>query len=289
MMGDEIAGWISQVVLGFLQGLTEVFPVSSSAHVGFGGEIWAGFIGSVPASFDNVIFLHLGTVVAILLWYQRDVLSLWRSAISTLVRSPMSRQVPEHIQYPLGRRTPWLLFLSLAVTGIIGVRLEPVAHRLFQTPMATVCFLFINGVFLLIVGCMESGTRRIHELGWRDYVWLGAVQGIAAIPGLSRFGLTLCAGLLADLEWYQALKLSFLLSLPTVLAAAAFEWLVRGPQLAVSLPALVAGIIVATLSAWIAIRVMLRHSLHARRRLIHFGLYCMAAAPFFGLYILCLR
>jgi len=288
MMGDKLMPWISQIVLGFLQGLTEVFPVSSSAHVAFGAKIWASFSGSFQTSFDKAVFLHLGTFIAILLWYQRDVLSLWHLAISALIRNPISRRGRGPIQHPLGKHTPWLLLLSLGVTSVFGILLEAFAIRLFQAPIAAAGFLFINGIYLLVVGRRRSGTRRIRDLRWHDYVLIGAVQGVAVIPGLSRFGLTLCVSLLLGLEWYQALKLSFLLSLPTVLAAVGFEWLAHGPELVVQPLALAAGIIVATMAAWIAIRVMLRHSLHARRRLVHFGLYCMAAAPFFGLYMLCL-
>jgi undecaprenyl-diphosphatase len=277
-----IMEWISQIVLGVLQGLAEIFPVSSSAHLAFGGTVFESLGGESPATIENAVLLHLGTFVAILAYYQRDVIHLWRSVLSTMVQPLTGRGDIKPSGSPLGEKAPWLLSLSLVVTVVLGVLLRSETKWLYQTPEMISGVLFLNGLFLLCVGSMTSGVRRIRDLRWAEYAFIGFVQGLAVIPGLSRFGLTLCAGLLLGLEWYQALKLSFLLSLPVVLGAAIFEWILRTPTL--PSPAAVAGAIVAAGVGLMAIRAMLKHSLHARKRLLHFGWYCVGAAPFFGLY-----
>jgi undecaprenyl-diphosphatase len=288
-MRDEVMQWISQIVLGILQGLAEIFPVSSSAHLAFGGTVFASFVGESPVTLENTVLLHLGTFGAILVEYQRDVIVLWRSALSTIVQSLTGSRDTKSVESPLGERAPWLLLLSLGVTGALGLFLRPGTIWLFEMPTWMAGVLFLNGLMLLIVGNMRSGVRRIRDLRWLEHVLIGIAQGMAVIPGLSRFGLTLCAGLVLGLEWYQALKLSFLLSLPVVLGAAALEWFLHSPTVTCSPMAALTGLLIAGGVGWLAIRAMLKHSLHARQRLVYFGLYCIGTAPFFGLYAFFMR
>ncbi len=183
-----------------------------------------------------------------------------------------------------------VLLLSLAVTGLLGLLLRARAEAVFGRPLWAAVFLVANGLFLLATAwCLRRGSVQkldIASLSWWHYVVIGAAQGLAVVPGLSRFGLTLIVGLLCGLGWYQALKLSFLLSLPTVLAATALELYEAPPGLdaQVLLP-LASAMIVAGVGAFAAIRLIRREALHAPRALANFGFYCVAAGLFYSLYV----
>lgn len=289
-MGDNFTLWISHLVFGLLQGLTEVLPISSSAHTAIGQAIWASFASQSHVTFSTSVFFHVGTFLAILLLYRRDVFSLWHSTMHTIIQRSLKWQKGATKAHPLGQQTPFYMLMSLAATGVLGLSLERTAGDVFRQPLWAAGFLTINGLCLLTVSWYTKRhsivTRDIASLEWWHYLVIGAAQGVAAIPGLSRFGLTLIAGLLCGLGWYQALKLSFLLSLPMVLAAAGLEFYFVRTNLTLEaiLPTII-GIVLASLGAWVAIRVIRREGLHAQQALSNFGLYCMAAGPLYFLYI----
>jgi undecaprenyl-diphosphatase len=281
--------WINQLLFGLVQGFTEVFPVSSSAHIAVGRALWEKFTGQSTLAFSALVFLHMGTFFAILVLYRRDVLSLWRSAVHTLIHWPIAWRSGATRDFPLGQQTPFYILVCLSVTGALGALLKEVAEHVFVHPLWTAVFLTVNGV------CLLTATWYIHKhatlsldiahLELRHYLFIGLLQGLAVIPGISRFGLTLIAGLLCGLAWYQALRLSLLLSLPTVLAAALWEFYhdPTGLTQATLLPILL-GIVMAGLASWIAIRMIRREDLHAQQALGLFGSYCVVAGPFYLLY-----
>jgi undecaprenyl-diphosphatase len=145
--------------------------------------------------------------------------------------------------------------------------------------------MLLNGIILALVGCVGLGVKKLADLGATQFIWIGLAQGVAVFPGISRFGMTVCAGLLLGLSWAEALKLSFLLSLPAVLGAIVLEIAERSlaGQTYTNLAdaSLMVGIIAAGVTGYVAMRLLLKESLHARNMLSYFGYYCMLAGVFF--------
>jgi undecaprenyl-diphosphatase len=155
----------------------------------------------------------------------------------------------------------------------------------FQGVLVICALMLVNGIILALVGRVGIGANKLADLGAPQFIWIGLAQGIAVFPGISRFGMTLCAGLLLGLTWTEALKLSFLLSLPAVLGAIGLEiaerFLAGQAYEHLAVASLIAGIAAAGLTGYMAMRLLLRESLHTRNQLSYFGYYCMLAGVFF--------
>ena len=193
--------------LGLLQGVTEFLPVSSSGHLGI-AKITAG-ISDPSFAFDLV--LHLATLLAVLVFFARDIASLlieWLFGFFN--RNARSWD---------GWRFGWAVVAGVAVTAPIGILLAPFAAR------ASTNLLWLGGnlwvtALLLLSSKSLGGNRAVRP---PDGLFVGLVQGIAVIPGISRSGSTMWAGLLLGFSRPEAFRFSFLLSVPTIAGAAVYE------------------------------------------------------------------
>jgi undecaprenyl-diphosphatase len=176
---------------------------------------------------------------------------------------------------------------SLAVTATTGLMLKPFAESFFADTRLIPALMLINGLIIVGVARLAGGNKRINDLSWREYLLIGLAQGISVLPGISRFGLTLCAGLMCGLSWFEALKLSFLLSLPTFLGAIALELSLNyftGETTPLNVVGLLIGITTAGLIGYAAIRLLLKESLDTRSKFRFFGHYCVTVGLFFFLF-----
>lgn len=293
MPDSTVRGLAEWLIPGIVQGLTEIFPVSSSAHLALFSAFWKSIFNSPGPDFAGAIFLHLSMFFAVLIAYGRELM--------TYLRALMQRVAAGLHPAPRGEANPgtWrvipgFLFVT-AVTAMIGVPLKNVAESLFARPILVGGLLVLNGIILYVTGSRQGEFRTLGELDWKDYFWIGIFQGFAVVPGLSRFGLVLCTALWLKLSWFEGLKLSFLVSLPVILGINAYEILqatASGSSLAwmhdnVELAQFLFGILLATIISLAAIAILRRGSLYAYRKLNYFGLYSVAvglfSAAFFGL------
>ena len=264
------------VVLGALQGLTEFLPVSSSGHLVLLREVLA--VGEVPLLFD--VLLHLSTLAATAVVF-RARLGRLVAAGGDLLRPPARRR-----HRPGDRRMVVLLLLCTAVTGGIGMAFG--SFGLPRSPRLVSAMLLITAALLLAARWLrgaaeasadahaEQGAGAPPGAGWQPrWPWallVGTVQGLAVIPGISRSGATIAAGVLAGADRETAAEFSFLASVPAILGAVA----VSLPELAaleeaVDLPALAAGMAVSFAAGWLALTALLR--IVRRGRLHLFALY----------------
>lgn len=268
------------LILAFVQGITEIFPVSSSAHLVIVSRILARTM-----NFNLLLFFHLGTFMAILAYYRRDALNL--------------------LVGRLGTRLPLFFFLSFVITGLVGLQFKKLAEHLIVSQVNLIPFMWmINGVAIIGISLLSpQGARRFDQLHLREFLLLGLFQGMTAIPGISRLGITLGVGLMLGLIWMEALKISFLLSLPTILFANLYEWILMtgwfssfgiysaaGNETVISLSILPADFVLGGLSFMVtfASGLLAMHILssHLSRKLLaYFGLYCLAAGLFFIPYL----
>lgn len=274
------ATWWMDLILAFVQGITEIFPVSSSAHL-----VIVSRIMGRTMNFNLLLFFHLGTFMAILAYYRRDALGI--------------------LSGRLGARLPLFFLLSFVITGLVGLQFRKLAENSITSQGNLIPYMWmINGVAIIGIGILSpQGTRRFDQLHIWEYLLLGLFQGMTAVPGISRLGITLGVGLMLGLIWMDALKVSFLLSLPTILFANLYELILQTswlssigiysaagiePTISLSiLPGDVAfgglSVMVAFASGLLALRILSSHL--SRKLLAYFGLYCLAAGLFFIPYL----
>ena len=240
------------IVIGIVQGLTEFLPVSSSAHLILIPQVlgWDDpFLNS--ASFD--VMLHMGTLLALVVYFWRDLLDL----ISAGVASVRERSIGDDPD----RRLAWLLLISIVPAALLGVAGESFFDTYFREPdrLIFICGILVVGALLLFIaerlGTRERGLDRANVA---DAVLIGLAQALALFPGISRSGVTLAAGLFRGLRRDSAARFAFLMGIP-VIAGAGF-WKAReviaAPE-GVNFSVLAAGFIAAAISGFFAIRFML--------------------------------
>ncbi len=200
------------LLLGVLQGLTEFLPVSSSGHLAL-AERWFGLVPDVSLT----VFLHVGTLLAVLVYFRRELWLLVRDGFLAAV-STISGRGLEAWERPGAKLALWVLVATLP-TGILGLGLEHLWTSL-AVPWA------VGLSFLVTAGLLWS-TRWAHRRGQALDVWkaalIGGVQGLAVVPGISRSGATIAAGLWLGLDRRTAGRFSFLASVPAVAGAGLLE------------------------------------------------------------------
>lgn len=243
---------IHAAILGIVQGLTEFLPISSSAHLILVPYLFGWhdpFIDS--AAFD--VMLHMGTLIALLAYFWRDLVRLLGAWLSS-IRDRRIEGDPD-------RRLAWLLIVSVVPAAILGATLESFFDRTFRDHVSWIALIVVIGAVLLWLG--ERRGTRSRGLGGmvvRDAVTIGVGQALALFPGISRSGITIAAGLFLGLEREAAARFSFLMAVPVI--AGAGLWKARtliGADLGgAEVNQLIIGIVAATISGFIAIAFLLR-------------------------------
>ncbi len=277
---------IEAVAVAILQGATELFPVSSLGHaVVVPALLKSGLDQSAPEFLPFLVLLHVGTAVALLAFFWRDWLALFRGVLGVGGSSRAGES----------RRLLVNIVVATLPAVVVGGLLEHQLRRLFDSPLVVSGFLVVNG--LLLIGCERLrgrstvSTRPLATLGTRDALVIGVWQCLALIPGLSRSGATIVGGLLRGFDHAAAAHFSFLIATPIIIGATVLEVpkLLRasvpaGVFATASIAAVVAGI-TALASTWILMRLFRRHDSWS---LAPFGVYCIVFGAF-GLALFSLR
>lgn len=233
------------VVLGLVQGLAELLPISSSAHL----ALTPYFFGWTDPGLAFDVALHLGTLLA-LFWYFR---AEWLEMLVSARRILTTRR----IETVHDRRLVYLVVATIPA-GVGGLVLQDLAETTFRSPMIIGTALIVMGILLWAADRWSVRTRAIEEITMRDALLVGTAQILALIPGVSRSGSTITAARLLHLDRPSAARFSFLMSMPITLAAVILKFPEAIRTEGLSLP-LVVGIGVAALSSWVAITVLLRY------------------------------
>lgn len=206
-------GWIEAIVLGIVQGLTEFLPVSSSAHVSITGQLF--FEGRDPgAAFTAVT--QLGTETAVLVYFWKD--------ITRIIKSWSLALVGKHPKDDPDVRIGWLVILGSVPIVVLGLLLQDWIDSAFRNLWVTVAML--AGVALILAWADKRGarnTREMKDLTWKHGIALGFAQAAALIPGVSRSGATISAGLLAGYSRPAAARYAFLLAVPAVFGSGLYK------------------------------------------------------------------
>ncbi|HHS96504.1 MAG TPA: undecaprenyl-diphosphate phosphatase [Chloroflexi bacterium] len=254
---------IQALLLGLLQGATEFLPVSSSGHL-----VLVPWLLRWPApglAYDALV--HWGTVVAVVGYFWREWAALltgaWRALRQRSLADPHARLLA-------------LLVLGTVPGALLGWLLEGFFEAMFDRPVAAAGFLLVTAAVLTLSERLSSPERGVEALSWGDALVVGLAQAAAILPGISRSGMTIAAGMGRGLRREAAARFSFLLSTPIILGAGLLQmWdLVQAGELAAQAPTLAVGFLGALVAGLVSIHYLLRYL--QRRSLYPFALYCGA-------------
>ena len=285
------------IVLGVLQGATELFPVSSLGHTVLFPTLfrWHNVVAWQSQSESPwlafVVMLHVGSAIGLLIYFWRDWVRIIRAFFATLSK--------RRIETP-DERLAWLIICATIPVGILGLALEHPIRVALAKPLSAAIFLIVNGCILLAAerfrrraevralaereGLNTEGSRRLETLALREAGVIGVAQSSALIAGISRDGVVMTAGLARGLDNSDAARYGFLLATPPILAAGLYKFPdLTGPlgNGGVRGAALVAAVF-AAITAIVTVHFLTRY--FKNRNLIPFGIYCILFGIFMAIF-----
>jgi len=203
------------IILGVLQGLTEFLPVSSSGHLVL-GQIFFGITDS-QLSFD--ISLHVGTLLAVVVVYAKDIWLILGSVSGFLSKAVSLKPVAHLFREDKNLQLAVFIVIGSIPTAVIGLAIKQFEDVLFTSEILVGAMLILTGTILWFSRKFYFSETKANGFGIKQAVLIGITQGLAVIPGISRSGSTIAAGMVLGLNRHTAAKFSFLLSLPAILGA----------------------------------------------------------------------
>lgn len=255
--------YLQSIILGIIQGLTEFLPVSSSGHLVLAQE-FLQLQSSQNITFE--VFLHLGTLFAVLLYYRN---MLWEMTLS------MFTFKDKDSKHRSNRMLVFYLIIATLATGVIYLALGDFFESIFQQPLIVAFMLLITGGLVFASDYMKEGKVSSNAMGWMRAAFIGLMQGIAIIPGISRSGSTISASLFAGIKREDAASFSFLLSIIAILAANIKEFKALQAMNTQMFLVYLVGMLCAFVSGYLVISLMI--TLIKKSKLKYFAYYCWAA------------
>ncbi len=265
--------YLQAIILGIVQGLAEFLPISSSGHL----AILENFFG---ISENNMLFftvlLHFGTLIAVFVCFWKDIVELVQELILT-IKDLIGGKGLRLDERPV-RKLGVMIIISCIPTAIIGVLFGDTFEGLYSKPIGIACMFIITGLLLFAAETWGGGNRNINNLNARNSLFIGIVQGLAILPGISRSGSTLFASLLCKLDREFAVKFVFLISIPTILGSLILELPdgIKQGMSGQSWGPVIVGVLVAFLSGLFAVKIMLK--VVSNRKLKYFSYYLFVLA-----------
>lgn len=247
-------------LLGIIQGLTEFIPVSSTGHL-----LIAQYLLGIPASdevFSFLVIVQLGTLVSLLAFYWKELLAIARAVV--MFRQPTFE-----------RNLGIFIILATIPALIVGFLLNDLVESLFQFPLIQASIrLFTAAILMTAAERFTPKNRRLESMTWYDSLFIGAMQILSVFPGASRSGTTISGGMFLGFDRPSAARFAFLMSVPVMLAAGAYETLdvLRMPNTLDLLPLFAVGFVTAAVVGWFAIKWLIDYL--SRRSLYVFAIYC---------------
>ena len=255
------------IIIGIVQGLTEFLPVSSSAHL-----IFIQKLLGVESSLAFDTFLHLGSLLAVLIYFRADIYKMIRAWFLS-VGDILQHRFKEGFYSDPYKRLSWYVILATIPVGIAGVFFESQVDALFAGALYVPgFFLFVTGTILYLSQRMASGQIDMSRMGWFQSLFMGLGQACAIMPGLSRSGTTIAAGLVMGLDKEFAAKFSFILSIPAIFGAFIVQLKDIGSSMSGDGAAIILGFVAAFISGYFAIKWLI--DLIQNKSLDIFSCYC---------------
>lgn len=278
--------YLQAIIIGLLQGVSELFPVSSLGHSvlipALIGGSWSHLVtqsssqdsGSSPY-LAFIVALHVATAVALIIFYWRTWLRIIKGFFRTL---------PKRKAEDSDERLAWLLIIGTIPVGITGLALEHTFRTLFAKPLAAAIFLTINGLILFGAEQLRKRAsvkpkRSLEKLEYKEAATIGFFQVFALLAGISRSGISMVGGLLRGLSHEDAANFSFLLATPVILAAGVLKLpSLFGPAGHGIHDQVLAGAVVAGIAAYFSVRFLTKY--FETKTLKPFAIYCLVVGLF---------
>lgn len=267
--------FIQAILMGIVQGLSEFLPISSSAHLVFTSNFYKVIknIPIVQSSNEEVFFdimVHLGTLIAVLIFFRKDVLNILKAMWHALKTKNW-----EDKEAKLGL----FIMTGTVITVMLALPINEIAEKLVYTPSIVGILLFITGFTLLY---SEYKSKKLEEkkdeVNLKTSILIGLAQGLAALPGFSRSGWTIATGLFCGLDRVTAARYSFLLSIPIILGASMVYPLIKidiHEAVQYNWTAIIAGTVVSAIIGYLCIKYFMKFI--SKFSLAIFGYYCIIA------------
>ena len=278
---------IQTLFLALLQGVTELFPISSLGHTvifpglfGWGNLVEGTACGGKSCFLPLIVALHLGTSIALLIYFWRDWLQVGATMVNTVRVGRVRRGTDEWIS--------WLIIIGCIPAGLLGVILKNRLEGLFSSPVLVAAVLILNGSFLFLGEALrrraeaklttlsprdrEVYFRPLKSLTWKEALIVGSAQALALIPGFSRSGMTIISGLGVRLTHEDSARYSFLLGTPIIFAAALLEVPALLHQKQFPYWEIIAGMALSGIAAFLSTKFLMKY--FEKGRLDPFAYYC---------------
>ena len=265
---------IQAILMGIVQGLSEFLPISSSAHLVLTSNFYKIFNGLETAGHSNEevffdIMVHFGTLIAVLIFFEKDIMNILKSMYNALKTHDWSDNNAKIGLY---------ITTGTVVTILIAAPLEGIAQKLVYSPVIVSGLLIITGLILLYCErkSRKNLTQNLDKVTLKTSIIIGVAQGIAALPGFSRSGCTIAAGLLFGLDRAAAARYSFLLSIPIILGASIFYPFLKtdiNEAMTYNWSAIITGTLISAVTGYFCIKYFMKFIMKFSLNI--FGYYCM--------------
>lgn len=255
---------LQAIVLGIVQGATEFIPVSSSGHL----VLVPWLLGWQPPGLTFALAAHVGTALAVLVYFFRD----WIDMTKGLFEWARTRTLNDPV------RLLFLLIIGCIPVAIVGFTLRDQIEAAFESPTIAAVMLIATAFLLLVSDRNYDTSKDVREATWLDALIIGLTQSLAVLPGLSRSGATIAGGLFRRINREDAARFSFLLALPVIFGANAFEAIGFAQEgiTQAQVTTLVAGFLTSFVTGYLVIRWLLNYLKTRSTRI--FAYYCLGAA-----------
>jgi len=274
-------------ILGLVQGVTELFPISSLGH----SVIIPGLLGwnihqNDPYFVTFLVATHLATAIVLFIFFKDD----WIKIIKGIARSLDNRSIDSTDTYA---KLGWLLVIATVPAGILGLLFEQSLRSIFASAQIAALFLIANGLMLFAAEALRKRKNQQHEtemqsderitrLSWTQSIGIGFAQAAALFPGVSRSGASMSGGLITGLNNEEAARFSFLLATPIIGAAALLKLPeITNPSYAPIRMAMLVGALSAAVTAYLSVRFLLKY--FQSKTLTPFAIYSVVAGALFSL------
>ena len=263
---------LQTIIMGIVQGLSEFLPVSSSGHLVLTSNIYKVLTGAeiMEQSSQEVfldIMLHLGTLIAVLIYFRKDISEIIKEMINSLKTKEFSDNA----------KMGFYILFGTIITVIIAFPLNEVAKGLVFAPAIVGLLLIMTGLLLFFSEWFSKKlAEKSNQIDFKTSIIMAIAQGLAALPGFSRSGLTIAAGLFAKKDRLSAARYSFLLSIPIILGASMFYPLLKiemSELVQYDWTSIIIGTIVSAIVGYLCIKYFLKFV--AKYSLAFFGYYCI--------------
>ena len=272
---------IQSILMGIVQGLSEFLPISSSAHLVFTSNFYKVFKGIEVVHESNQeiftdIMLHLGTLIAVLIFFRKEIFEIIKALYFGLKNKDYSSR-----DFKLGV----YIILGTIITVAIAYPLNEIAGGLVFKPEIVGILLVLTGFLFFFSEAWAKRHKNKTDITLKNSILVAIAQGLAALPGFSRSGLTIAAGLLSGMDRSVAARYSFLLSIPIILGSSMVYPFVKldfHEVVAFNWTAIIAGTVVSGLVGYVCIKYFLKFV--AKFSLAIFGYYCIIAGIFTAIF-----